>query len=118
MTTRGASSRSSERRPGRAKEREGETGREIENDCLGGSYSSYPFPPLLSPSPPSSIEVPPELLARVDGSQVQGPLSVDKVVNHFELVHYQLLRLRTALALATVTGRAVIMPPFWCELDK
>lgn len=33
-------------------------------------------------------------------------------------VHYQLARLRTALALATATGRVLVMPPIWCELDR
>lgn len=33
-------------------------------------------------------------------------------------VHYQLARLRTGLALATVSGRIIILPPIWCELDR
>lgn len=62
------------------------------------------------------IDVPKKMLDKAKG--VQGEMTADKLVNHFELVHYQLQRLRTALAIATMTGRVIIMPPIWCEIDK
>ncbi|XRB18460.1 glycosyltransferase family 77 protein [Pseudoscourfieldia marina] len=37
---------------------------------------------------------------------------------HFELVNYQLLSVRSALALAQITGRALIMPKLWCGQDR
>ncbi|KAG1680607.1 hypothetical protein FOA52_015056 [Chlamydomonas sp. UWO 241] len=65
-----------------------------------------------------NIDIPAHLLAQANGSGLEGWLTADMLDPHFQLVHYQLLRLRTALALATITGRAVIMPPIWCEVDK
>lgn len=38
--------------------------------------------------------------------------------SHFALVNHQLVRLRAAIALAQLTGRVLVMPPIWCELDK
>ena len=49
---------------------------------------------------------------------VTGSMEPEKLVNHMKLVHYQLLRVRTALALATITGRVLVLPPIWCEIDK
>ncbi|KAG1675655.1 hypothetical protein FOA52_002364 [Chlamydomonas sp. UWO 241] len=62
------------------------------------------------------IEIPQALLDAAKG--VTGKMTGDKIGNHFALVHYQLARLRTLLAIATVTGRIVVLPPIWCELDK
>jgi hypothetical protein len=33
-------------------------------------------------------------------------------------VNYQLLHIRAGVALAQLTGRVLILPPIWCELDK
>ncbi|KAG1678605.1 hypothetical protein FOA52_012612 [Chlamydomonas sp. UWO 241] len=63
-----------------------------------------------------TIDIPPELLAKADG--IVGRMTADKMEDHFNLVHYQLQRLRTALLVATLTGRVIILPPIWCELDK
>lgn len=63
-----------------------------------------------------NIDIPQELLDKAKG--VKGVMTAPKLVNHFNLVHYQLFRIRTGLALATITGRALIMPPIWCEIDK
>ncbi len=45
-------------------------------------------------------------------------MTIDKLDDHFKLVHYQLAHLRTALAVAYLTGRVIILPPIWCQLDK
>ena len=37
---------------------------------------------------------------------------------HFNLVHYQMYQIRSAFALAQITGRVLIMPPIWCGLDR
>lgn len=63
-----------------------------------------------------NIDIPKELLGKAVG--VKGAMTGDKLDNHYNLVHYQLLRLRTGLALATASGRVMILPPIWCELDK
>ena len=49
---------------------------------------------------------------------IQGAMVPNLLANHMKLVHYQLLRIRTALAIATMTGRIIVMPPIWCEIDK
>jgi arabinosyltransferase len=45
-------------------------------------------------------------------------MTADKLKTHFELVNHQLLYIRAAIALAQLTGRVLILPPIWCELDK
>ncbi|XP_022976726.1 arabinosyltransferase XEG113-like [Cucurbita maxima] len=37
---------------------------------------------------------------------------------HFRLMNYQLKQIRTALAIASLLNRVLIMPPLWCRLDK
>jgi hypothetical protein len=37
---------------------------------------------------------------------------------HFALVNHQLLRIRTGFAIARVLGRALIIPPVHCGLDR
>ncbi len=37
---------------------------------------------------------------------------------HFKLVNHQLQRIRSAFALGTVLGRAVVMPELWCGQDR
>lgn len=47
-----------------------------------------------------------------------GEMTADKLGTHFELVNHQLLYVRAGIALAQLTGRILILPPIWCELDK
>lgn len=37
---------------------------------------------------------------------------------HFTLVNYQMKQIRTALAIASVLNRTLVMPPMWCRLDR
>ncbi|EPS61566.1 hypothetical protein M569_13228, partial [Genlisea aurea] len=38
--------------------------------------------------------------------------------SHFALVNYQIKQIRTALAIASLLGRTLVMPPIWCRLDR
>nr|CAB3499050.1 unnamed protein product [Digitaria exilis] len=40
------------------------------------------------------------------------------VESHFALVNYQLKQVRTALAIASLLKRTLVMPPLWCRLDR
>ncbi|KAJ3681566.1 hypothetical protein LUZ60_016055 [Juncus effusus] len=40
------------------------------------------------------------------------------VESHFNLVNYQLKQIRTALAVASLLKRTLIMPAIWCRLDR
>ncbi|KAI4312866.1 hypothetical protein MLD38_037656 [Melastoma candidum] len=40
------------------------------------------------------------------------------IESHFTLLNYQIKQIRTALAIATVLNRTLIMPPLWCRLDR
>lgn len=40
------------------------------------------------------------------------------VMNHFLLVNYQIKQVRTALAVALLLNRTLVMPPLWCRLDR
>ncbi|KAJ0824601.1 putative nucleotide-diphospho-sugar transferase [Helianthus annuus] len=37
---------------------------------------------------------------------------------HFALVNYQMKQIRTALAIASILNRTLVMPPVWCRLDR
>ncbi|KAI3787173.1 hypothetical protein L1987_41439 [Smallanthus sonchifolius] len=37
---------------------------------------------------------------------------------HFTLVNYQIKQIRTALAIASILNRTLVMPPMWCRLDR
>ncbi|KAK1408608.1 hypothetical protein QVD17_40532 [Tagetes erecta] len=37
---------------------------------------------------------------------------------HFTLVNYQMKQIRTALAIASILNRTLVMPPIWCRLDR
>ena len=63
------------------------------------------------------IDIPKALWERAS-LPVVGEMSPDKLDDHFKLVQYQMAHLRTALSLVYLTGRVVIMPPIWCQLDK
>mmetsp|Transcript_8558 Transcript_8558/g.22534 ORF Transcript_8558/g.22534 Transcript_8558/m.22534 type:complete len:342 (+) Transcript_8558:952-1977(+) len=54
----------------------------------------------------------PEALLRPGGKELM------TVEQHFELVNWQLARIRTGLLLAELTGRVLIMPPLWCGMDR
>lgn len=40
------------------------------------------------------------------------------IESHFALVNYQIKQIRTALAIASVLNRTLVMPPLWCRLDR
>ncbi|KAF9612856.1 hypothetical protein IFM89_004266 [Coptis chinensis] len=40
------------------------------------------------------------------------------VKSHFTLINYQLKQIRTALAIASLLNRILVMPPLWCRLDR
>ncbi|KAM3322611.1 arabinosyltransferase [Capsicum chacoense] len=46
---------------------------------------------------------------------LDGEHSID---THFALVNYQMKQIRTALAVASVLNRTLVMPPLWCRLDR
>ncbi|XP_020092200.1 arabinosyltransferase XEG113 isoform X2 [Ananas comosus] len=40
------------------------------------------------------------------------------IESHFSLVNYQIKQVRTALAVASLLNRTLVMPPLWCRLDR
>ncbi|CAL1373844.1 unnamed protein product [Linum trigynum] len=38
--------------------------------------------------------------------------------SHFALVNYQIKQIRTALGIASLLNRTLVMPPLWCRLDR
>ncbi|GMH22835.1 hypothetical protein Nepgr_024678 [Nepenthes gracilis] len=40
------------------------------------------------------------------------------VESHFALANYQIKQIRTALAIASLLNRTLVMPPIWCRLDR
>ncbi|VAH91805.1 unnamed protein product [Triticum turgidum subsp. durum] len=40
------------------------------------------------------------------------------IESHFVLVNYQMKQIRTALAMASLLKRTLVMPPLWCRLDR
>lgn len=38
--------------------------------------------------------------------------------SHFSLVNYQLKQIKTALEIASLVNRTLVMPPIWCRLDR
>lgn len=40
------------------------------------------------------------------------------VESHFLLVNYQLKQIRTALAIASLLNRTLVIPPLWCRFDR
>ncbi|KAL6556476.1 hypothetical protein OROGR_005764 [Orobanche gracilis] len=40
------------------------------------------------------------------------------IESHFALVNYQIKQIRTSLAIASLLGRTLVMPPLWCRLDR
>ncbi|WCJ29003.1 xyloglucanase 113 [Euphorbia peplus] len=38
--------------------------------------------------------------------------------SHFAVVNYQIKQIRTALAIASLLNRTLVMPPLWCRLDR
>lgn len=46
---------------------------------------------------------------------LDGPQNVE---SHFALVNYQLKQIRTALAVASLLNRTLVMPPLWCRFDR
>jgi hypothetical protein len=61
-------------------------------------------------------KIPPALLERAGPRTGEADLA--NTEGHFALVNRQLAQLRSALAVATVLGRAVILPRLWCGMDR
>ncbi|XP_059639980.1 arabinosyltransferase XEG113 [Cornus florida] len=40
------------------------------------------------------------------------------IKSHFSLINYQIKQIRSALAIASVLNRTLVMPPLWCRLDR
>ncbi|XP_028756023.1 arabinosyltransferase XEG113 isoform X1 [Neltuma alba] len=40
------------------------------------------------------------------------------IESHFSLVNYQVKQIRTALAIASLLNRTLVMPPLWCVVDR
>uniref|UniRef100_A0A7C9E571 Nucleotide-diphospho-sugar transferase domain-containing protein n=1 Tax=Opuntia streptacantha TaxID=393608 RepID=A0A7C9E571_OPUST len=40
------------------------------------------------------------------------------ITSHFVVVNYQIKQIRTALAIASLLNRTLVMPPIWCRLDR
>lgn len=40
------------------------------------------------------------------------------IESHFTLVNYQIKQIRTALAIASLLNRTLVMPPLWCRIDR
>ncbi|XP_010540709.1 PREDICTED: arabinosyltransferase XEG113-like [Tarenaya hassleriana] len=40
------------------------------------------------------------------------------LASHFALVNHQIKQIRSALAIASLLNRTLVMPPLWCRLDK
>ncbi|KAL5168808.1 Arabinosyltransferase XEG113 [Glycine soja] len=40
------------------------------------------------------------------------------IESHFRLVNYQIKQIRTALAIASLLNRTLVMPPLWCRIDR
>ncbi|KAK8266249.1 hypothetical protein V6Z12_D12G233600 [Gossypium hirsutum] len=38
--------------------------------------------------------------------------------SHFSLINYQMRQIRSALAIASVLNRTLVLPPLWCRLDR
>ncbi|XWS62279.1 hypothetical protein CRYUN_Cryun07bG0196600 [Craigia yunnanensis] len=38
--------------------------------------------------------------------------------SHFALINYQMKQIRSALAVASLLNRTLVMPPLWCRLDR
>lgn len=61
-------------------------------------------------------EVPAALKIAVE--TVKHDMSLESTVPHFDLVNPQLTLLRALFALATITGRAAVLPQLWCGFDR
>ncbi|XP_031502639.1 arabinosyltransferase XEG113 [Nymphaea colorata] len=46
---------------------------------------------------------------------LDGPHTVE---SHFSLVNHQIKQVRSALAIALLLNRTLVMPPLWCKLDR
>ncbi|KAJ7953290.1 arabinosyltransferase [Quillaja saponaria] len=40
------------------------------------------------------------------------------IESHFTLINYQIKQIRTALAIASLLNRTLVMPPLWCRMDR
>ncbi|GKU96021.1 hypothetical protein SLEP1_g9302 [Rubroshorea leprosula] len=43
---------------------------------------------------------------------------VHNLESHFSLVNYQIKQIRSALAVASLLDRTLVMPPLWCKFDR
>ncbi len=61
-------------------------------------------------------DIPANLLANAGPNT--NDFTLKNVQGHFALINYQFTQLRNAMALATILGRVLILPPLWCGLDR
>ncbi|PPS15491.1 hypothetical protein GOBAR_AA05091 [Gossypium barbadense] len=73
-------------------------------DAPGQSEIDYPARGFLSFKP----SIPKSLL--LDGEH--------NLESHFSLINYQMKQIRSALAIASLLNRTLVMPPLWCRLDR
>lgn len=62
------------------------------------------------------LDLPKELLA--NAGPRTGKADLANAEGHFKLVNHQLAQVRDALALASVLNRTLVLPEFWCGLDR
>ena len=63
-----------------------------------------------------NLSIPADMLASA-GPRTNG-FDLANTDGHFALMNHQLRQLRHAFALASLTGRALIIPQLWCGLDR
>lgn len=64
------------------------------------------------------LHIPEDMLKASAPGDTDKMLKPEQVLPHFRLIHHQLLQIRNALAIATITGRVVVMPELWAGVDK
>mmetsp|Transcript_17364 Transcript_17364/g.37489 ORF Transcript_17364/g.37489 Transcript_17364/m.37489 type:complete len:686 (-) Transcript_17364:496-2553(-) len=53
-----------------------------------------------------------------NGGPRTGQMDLPNVQGHFQLVNHQMVRVRNALAISTLLGRALVVPEMWCGMDR
>ncbi|KAG2496814.1 hypothetical protein HYH03_005220 [Edaphochlamys debaryana] len=84
-------------------------------------FMLFDDPPEYYDHPVGFVEIDmdiPQALLDAAAKPVTGPMTGDKLGDHFALVHHQLFRLRAAIAVALILKRVIVLPPIWCQLDK
>lgn len=63
-----------------------------------------------------NLSIPADMLANA-GPRTNG-FDINNTAGHFALMNHQLRQLRHAFALASLSGRALVIPQLWCGLDR